>query len=143
MTKRVTILQGIPGAGKSSSISPTAKVVSADHFFVMNGKYQFNPRLLTQAHAACLRQYVQFLQAGEEEVVVDNTNTSVAEIAPYYALAEAYGYAVKIHTHLCDAETGAKRNIHGVSLDACERMVSRIERTNRELPPWWVRKDIL
>lgn len=69
------------------------------------------------------------------DVVVDNTNTTVAEIAPYAALALAYGHELEIVTLDCDPAIGAKRNTHGVPLAACNAMHLRL--ADRQLPPWW------
>lgn len=117
-------------------------VVSADFFFSKGGKYRFDPRRLAEAHQECLREFTRMVTAGEKAVVfVDNTNTTVSEIVPYYALAEAHGYEAVVMTFRCSPEEGAARNVHGVSLDACRRMAERLEETNKNLPPWWRRVD--
>lgn len=148
---RVTILQGIPGAGKSSlipfknSLNVNKRVVSADAYFTdAEGNYRFDPTKLPQAHARCLREYTTLLtllnSEPQAEIVVDNTNTTVAEVAPYYALAQAYGYAVRIVYLPCYPEVAAARNLHGVTREGCERMAATIQqRWERECPIWWRR----
>jgi hypothetical protein len=69
-------------------------------------------------------------------LVVNNTNTTLVEIAPYYAIAAAYGLEVDLITLLCPPSIAAERNVHGVSLAACEAMDRRIR--SRELPPFWL-----
>jgi len=148
MAKRVFILQGVSGSGKSSLAKKLCgeqkNICSADDFFVgSDGVYRFNPAHLPDAHSSCLRKYVSSLMLcfahSEAVIVVDNTNTTVGEIAPYYALAQAYGYTPIIITVECDVSEAAERNAHGVSLSTCEAMDARIKATNATLPPWWTR----
>ena len=94
---KVTLLRGISGAGKSTYAAtnyPGAFVVSADSFFTFADGYKFNPTRLGEVHGLCLLNFLDAAQRGRN-VVVDNTNITVEEIAPYYALAEAYGREVR------------------------------------------------
>ena len=153
---KVTILCGIPGSGKSTYTRknhPGAFVVSADNF---PGLYEtletfpvqlkFNPSLLPAAHGKCLRDFVDVIEdreasiLGVSSIVVDNTNTTVAEIAPYAALALAYGHDLEIVTLDCFPEDGARRNTHGVPLAACIAMHKRL--ADRQLPPWWNHRTV-
>ena len=144
-------------------MAPVA-ICSADSFFVVDGEYKFNPSQLPAAHAKCLRDFVSWVQdagvgkvrkvtilrgipgSGKStyiqghavgDVVVDNTSTTVAEIAPYAALALAYGAELEIVTLDVAPEVAAARNVHGVPLDGCKRMAARIREENNRLPPWW------
>jgi len=144
---KVIIMQGIPGSGKSSyvkSLRPLATVVcSADSFFESwnpetGTTYNFDPARLGEAHGACLRKFVNFVSAvavDGDTVVVDNTNTTTLEIAPYMALANAYGCEVQIVRVQCDPEVAAARNVHGVPLHAVRRMADNIR--NFSPPPFW------
>lgn len=135
---KATIYCGVPGAGKTTCVDinhPFTTVHSADHYFMSaDGEYKFDASKLPQAHAACLRGFVGSLMMGED-VVVDNTNTTVAEIAPYAALALAYGYDLLIRTVECDPDVAAARNVHGVPVTAVRAMADRLAK--RELLPWW------
>jgi predicted kinase len=71
-------------------------------------------------------------------IVVDNTNLTALEMAPYVSLAMAYGCPVEIITVKCDPEVAAKRNRHGVPLAAIKGMAARLQQ--RQLPAFW--KDI-
>lgn len=139
MSKAIVVLMsGIPGSGKSTYVKeqmPDAVVCSADHFFMKNGRYDFNPALLGQAHAACLKKFAEALQSGAPEVVVDNTNISTLELAPYVALAAAYGVHCAVITVHCHPEVAHSRNTHGVPLHAVQRMAEALQK--RELPPYW------
>jgi len=139
--KRVIILRGLPGCGKSTLQKrdyPTAVVASADQYFMVGEEYRFNPALLGEAHGACCRTVIGALQAGESLVVVDNTAISVAEVAPYVLLAQAYGYAVEIVTLRCDPAVAAARNTHGVPADVIlKRIAPAMAAAEAQLPPWW------
>jgi hypothetical protein len=155
-TGKVFILQGVSGSGKSTLAAklidglPMGKqvCVSADNLFInfKTGEYKFDPSLLGKAHQACLRGFTWSLldeEAGTSAdlVVVDNTNTSVVEVAPYYALAESFGYEVTI-LHV-EAEGGiaaaAKRNTHGVPLAGVIAQAERLSLFGESMPPWWNR----
>lgn len=118
-------------------------VVSADYWFMHpDGEYRFYPGGLDTAHGTCLRGFLDCLRCDfdfedmeEGHIIVDNTNTTVLEIAPYMAIANAHEVPVTLHTFKCDPKVGAERNKHGVPLDACFRMAGNIER--REFPPFW------
>lgn len=146
---RIIIMQGVAGSGKTTFIRknyPEAvSIFSADHYFMHAGKYVFNPADLPKAHAACLRDYTRYIQAksehDSEKVFVDNTNTTVAEIAPYYALAQAYGHEVEIVRLLVAPDLAAARNTHGVPATAVWAMHDRIVASQSQMPPWW--KDTL
>lgn len=147
---RVVIMSGIPGSGKDTYISdrfnlgeklshkPRARVYSADDFFIDHkGLYKFNPSKLGDAHGQCLRDFIADVSAGDDDaiVVVNNTNTTAIEIAPYYAVAQAFGAQVQLVTLLAPPDVCAARNIHGVPLAACVAMDKRLR--SRELPPFW------
>jgi predicted kinase len=143
---KVIITSGIPGSGKSTLIKNEfsgAEVVSADSFFTdRNGNYNFDVTKLGEAHAACMRRFIHILSNRydtDDVLVVDNTNTTSEEIAPYYSVAKAYGASVELITLVCDPELAAERNVHGVPLAGCRAMAHRI--MQRRLPPFWDMKQ--
>jgi predicted kinase len=70
----------------------------------------------------------------EEPVVVcNNTNTKGYEIAPYYRIAEAYGYDVEIIWVIRSPAACKASNEHGVPDNVIDAMISGVE----SLPPWW------
>ena len=142
---KVVILCGVSGAGKSTRTQreyPEAFVYSADLFFMKDGEYKFDPKNLSEAHGTCLREFVDGLKDKQSLIVVDNTNTSVAEIAPYAALALAYGYELEIEILKVDAEVAAARNQHGVPKATIVKMAERINNLKNELPSWWPCKEV-
>jgi hypothetical protein len=114
--------------------------VSADKFFTRNGRYEFDAAQLPEAHARCLLAFVRWAQRDPKGLhtrnpamcIVDNTNTTVAEIAPYYALAQAYGHNVHIRVF-----RGEWANVHGVPPDVIAAQRDRLQSLPRLAPAWW------
>jgi predicted ABC-type ATPase len=139
---KVYILQGVPGAGKSTWIRenmlsrvPRSQpvVVSADHYFMRGGEYRFDPTKLGAAHESCMRAFIGAITAARGDVVVDNTNITALEMAPYYLAGRAMGFDVVLVRFDVDAKVAAERNVHGVPLAAIERMKAAMA----EPPPFW------
>lgn len=163
MSMHVVIMSGSSGSGKDTYIKqrfPHAfkklsapmideliddgaslqLVCSADHYFEKSGSYKFDASKLNEAHSECLRDYIDYVQYGFENqndsiVIVNNTNTTVEEIAPYYSIAKAYGATVELVTLVINPEKAAARNVHNVPLASCQAMHKRINA--RKLPPFW------
>ena len=142
----LTILSGLSGSGKSTYTQHCcggAKVVSADQFFMVDGEYRFDVSKLSQAHGACFKSTIAALGSKVDHVVVDNTNTTTEEIAPYILAAQAYGYEVEVVTLTAPKGMSqadyiaacAKRNAHGVPAAGVEAQAMRL--ANRRLLPWW------
>ena len=116
---QVIIMQGVSGSGKSFHGAQIARefgavVVSADTFPGLYGPGgSFNIGLLGAAHGACFKSAIEALQAGES-VVVDNTNTTTLEVAPYVQAAQAFGATPRIVRVNCEAGKALARNTHGV-----------------------------
>lgn len=153
---KVVIMSGISGSGKSTY---TAKLlqstqgveVSADHYFTTLGKfrdgggYHFDAALLSEAHADCFRRFITYLQATTPFacIVVDNTNLSSEEIAPYYLGAQAFGYSPEIITLRANSHQFGEmmsRNVHNVGYQAIVNQFAKLNR--RQMPPWWSNTDI-
>lgn len=150
--RKVIIMSGISGSGKSSHIQKlfdevgegkTFAVVSADHFFTKDGVYNFDPSKLSEAHGECFYDFITHMRHLCNLVVVDNTNTTEVEIAPYILGAQAFGYVAEILTLVRPAGMDPNdyyrachaRNSHGVSEVGVKQQYSRL--LNRALPPWW------
>jgi predicted kinase len=151
----VIVLSGMPGSGKSHYTRglKDIEVFSADHFFInADGEYKFDHTKIGEAHAKCFRDYVEHLQHQRAEcdknennnypypVVVDNTNLTAAEMAPYVQAANAYGWPVKIVTISCPPEVAFKRQTHNVPLAAYMHMFANFR--DRKLPPYWKQETV-
>lgn len=148
MSKKVIVLSGVSGSGKSSYAKRLIAAenvlpgyVSADLFFTdpETKAYKFAPSLLPQAHGHCFKQYMTALMKGiVGMVIVDNTNLSNEEIAPYMLGAQAFGYEAEIVTlnvEEWELTICAKRNAHQVNVDSVYKQWNRLQQRN--LPPWW------
>jgi len=135
---RVLILCGIPGSGKTTyarKAYPNHVILSADDYFMVDGVYRYDEAKLQQAHGDCLRRFIGECQGGGHDLVIDNTNTKPTDIAPYHAIATAYGYEVDILVIEAEPEVAFHRNIHGVPLEMCRVMASRLK--GLAVPSWW------
>lgn len=167
--RKVIILSGISGSGKSTyaqklvdeadrrgeihSTVHDVQLVSADDYFTATwqegaetkSEYNFDPSKLSKAHQQCFRDFLSAVQSWASGlVIVDNTNTTAAEIAPYYLGAEAFGWEVEIHTLVCSTyesvEKCAARNIHNVPLTGILSQAARIASGNRAF--YWKNVDV-
>lgn len=118
---------------------PHREVCSADDFFInQEGKYEFDPGKLPEAHAACLRKFIQLTSSLKNHlIVVDNTNCSIHEVAPYVAIGQAYKQDVKIITLIADPAECAGRNVHGVPVAGLIRQDKNLKASMESIPPWW------
>lgn len=156
MPKQVIVLSGVSGSGKTrlankmaksiSGYEPDGLIVSADDYFTDSlGEYRFNPSKLGEAHAECFRSFLAGLQNGRELIIVDNTNTTKREIAPYMLGASAFGYSSRIHAIVCpnthidttDLRACAEHNTHKVPLSAIFAQNDRQRKMLTDVPPYW------
>ena len=98
--KKLFISRGMPGSGKSFTISKLvteSHIYSADKFFInpTSGKYEFDINKRHQAHQKCISDTEAAMEEGVSPIGVDNTNLRWALIKPYYLLAKQYGYDVE------------------------------------------------
>ena len=129
--KTLYIVRGLAGSGKSTLAEKLAPDhnYSADDFFVNQwGVYNFNPKLLTDAHNACLSNVLNAMEAGAEFIAVANTFSQTWEAEGYLIGAKDYGYQVNIIE--CQNNFGS---IHDVPAETISRMKDRWETIRREV----------
>lgn len=145
------VMRGAPGSGKSTVVealrdelarrTPRGRVfvASADAHRMVDGAYVFDASKNDQAHGGCLRDFITHADQADEccvtemerdVLVCDNTNVNVQEIAPYYAVARAFGWEPLVVNVQIDPEVAARRNQHGVPANHVHRMADRIARFN-------------
>lgn len=153
---KVIIMRGIPGSGKSTfarnyelrSSTKTVIVSADDYFKQQDGSYNFVPEKIGEAHAQCADSFWFFLRQDKElrngTLIVDNTNTSVWEIAPYYQTAITYKQDPEILLVHCDPQLvfdNRNRNTHNVPRGKIWQMYQNI--LTEKLPPHWKQNVIL
>jgi len=137
---RLVIMRGVSGSDKSTRAKEihdnagnydTAVICSADEYFMQDGTYQFDPRLLGQAHAWCRGRASAAMELCADLVIIDNTNTQAWEYETYLSLAARYDYEVEYEVvgQLDDEslELYASRNTHGVPLEVIRKQAQRFE----------------
>ena len=145
MRKKLVILRGCPGSGKSSLAKDLQReygdrcvVQSTDNYFMKfvdeRPTYCFDPNLLHRYHTKNL-QHSTINMASEacQVVVIDNTNTTFKEMKPYVLVALILGLDIEIKEPNTpwkfDAEELFKKNTHGVPLESIQKMLKRWEKT--------------
>lgn len=145
------IMRGCSGSGKSTFIKnnyPGAVVFSSDDYWMKNGKYCFDIKKLGDAHAWNLRRFTEFVkdlyerQDFRADVVVDNTNTTVAEFGPYYAVAAAYGFDTEIVSLDVDEDVAHARNQHSVPQTTVHAQRRNFVAGTSQIPKYWKHKII-
>lgn len=119
----------------SNYIKKEEAIFSTDDYFVRpDGEYDFNAKLLMQAHDW---NYGRFFVALKKEqlpfVIVDNTNTQYWEMERYLEGVKNCGYHLEIYEPdtpwKFDLDELEKRNTHKVPRKSIERMLNRWEPT--------------
>jgi adenylate kinase family enzyme len=134
MTKKLYIVRGLPGSGKSTFaealVGSDFLVCEADKYFIVDGEYKFDATKLKQAHEYCrnlVETYMKDSLVNDQfyrEIAVSNTFTQEWEMQAYFDLAEKYGYMV--FTVIVENRHGGV-NQHGVPDDKLEQMKNRFE----------------
>ena len=134
MTKKLYIVRGLPGSGKSTFaldlVGSDFLVCEADKYFMVDGEYKFDGSKLKEAHESCrnlVETYMKDSLMNDQfyrEIAVSNTFTQAWEMQPYLDLAKQYGYMV--FTVIVENRHGGV-NQHGVPDEALTRMKDRFE----------------
>jgi len=126
--KRVIIMRGLPGSGKSTKARTYGgTIVSADDHMIKDGVYKFDATRLGYVHGRCYYEFKEAVDRGDAIVIVDNTNISPKEYKRYRQYARGRGYEVEIDTieSGLTCEELAERNTHNVPLESIKRMNER------------------
>ena len=130
----IHVLMGASGAGKTKWAGESwlgATVVSANRYFTgEDGIYRFDKTKMELAHNHCLRQFMTATQVGVDTIIVDNTNTSLWEMAPYISIARACEADVFLHAFVSrPLELCQKESIHDVPPDTIRAQYHRVLNT--------------
>jgi predicted kinase len=137
-------MSGISGAGKTAYAKHETQgatlILSVDDYFEKSGVFKYDPNKLHTAYSDCFRRFLDAAQTTEQDtIIIDNTNTTAIEIAPYFEGALAYGWIPELVTLHCrttdDVKICAARNKHGVPYERCLAQNEKLR--NRVIPVWW------
>lgn len=138
------VMQGVSGSGKSftaaalafyynSHLNKECLIFSTDEYFYNKvgtnpEKYDFNPKLLGEAHKWNQERVLMALtDPAVDVVIVDNTNTQQAHAQIYFDMARENGWDVRV-----------------VSVDAEEKVITQANQdrpSDRTIPPEVVNKQ--
>jgi len=135
--KKARVYCGLPGSGKSTLAHQVKgfTVIETDDFWYEEGYYNYKTERASEAHGWNLKRWIDLCQAGFPRIACANTNITIQEIAPYAAIAAAYGYDVEIIRVEISLETSKARNTHAVPEDILEYMHGEFNKT--KYPEWW------
>lgn len=136
------IMRGISGSGKSTAVYELAEKIdglrwcSADAWFDFFGK-KWRWQDLNKAHGYSQGLAFAHCYAGYP-VVIDNTNTSEEEVAPYLTLARVFRYNVQyVDVGGTDFEGVFDcyvRGVHDVEKHTIQKQAERLKQFRRERP---------
>ncbi len=97
--KKLYIMRGIPGCGKSHharQLAPDDQIFSSDKFFGEGEEYKNNWKVekVHLGHRDCEAKAKAAMKQGVSPVVVDNTNINLSAFRFYLDMAVAFGYEV-------------------------------------------------
>jgi predicted kinase len=140
-SKYFIIMRGIPGCGKSTlaqqlekdaqDLGMTTVICSTDSFFMVEGVYKFDQKLLGPNHEKNRAKAKYYIGEGYDVIIIDNTNLTTKEVEPYCEMGLDAGYIVRliVPPRLLEMtpEELVAANVHGVPLVSIQRMISRME----------------
>ena len=134
MNKKLYIVRGLPGSGKSTFaealVGSDFLVCEADKYFMVDGEYKFDGSKLKEAHESCrnlVETYMKDSLINDQfyrEIAVSNTFTQEWEMQAYYDMAKEYGFTV--FALVVENRHGGK-NVHDVPADVLDKMEERFE----------------
>lgn len=166
----ITIMVGPAGSGKSTEVDGMLRDVSPDKVFRFGGNVNamhtaveaavlsadditydtegFHPERLGEAHTRCLGVFIATLTRSNElrnvkRLIVDNTNTTAVELAPYVAVAASLNAPVNIVVCQVPWQEGMEKSTHGVPWHAARRQCRQLEKLLDEWPPFWPQPEFV
>jgi uridine kinase len=144
--RKLILIRGIPGAGKTTFAKflfhyiendiDVTMCAADDYFYGDDGRYNFDPSQLYNAHLSCqqnveiaMQKAVTRLEQGWEiepqaVIIVHNTSTAPKEVKTYVDLAVKYGFEL---TSLIVENRHGNKSVHNVPEEALDRMRGRFE----------------
>ncbi len=119
---KLYLIRGLPGSGKSTyAKSLDVFHIEADMYHVKDGRYQFDPSRVKQAHEWCQQTCWNAMVKGMD-VAVSNTFTQRWEMKPYLDFAKDTGHEVEVIVM-----NGNYGSVHNVPSEVLRKMAERWE----------------
>ena len=127
------LVRGPSGSGKTTFAEELGGThIETDEYWLRpDGEYDFNYKLLKQAHEWCREEVAIAMYDGEVDVIVSNTFTQFWEMKPYLELAKKFDYEVVVYRM-----TKQYGNTHGVPEDVVRKQTERMEDYEGEILAW-------
>ena len=151
--KKLVMMRGIPGSGKSTKAQEIARkhlenggrsvaICSTDDYHMENGEYVFKPKMLGDFHVRNQMRVYDMMNDGVELVIVDNTNIKRKDMMVYISNGGACKYEIEevivgedslmsdlTSNHFTSyIDSCAERNTHGVPRDVIDRMARTFQK---------------
>jgi predicted kinase len=130
--KRVIIMQGISGSGKTvfarrlTKNVPGAVIISADDFLMDGDRYMYDNERVKSAHSYCFHAFIEAVHQEAPLIIIDNTNLKWNHVWRYARVAPKYGYDVSVERVECDPIIAAFRTIHNVPASTIRWMAAKL-----------------
>jgi tRNA uridine 5-carbamoylmethylation protein Kti12 len=141
--KRIIIMRGPPGAGKTTLANKIQVAVSEreayrlthyrcgiasmDHFrYVMGaGQYRYEKEMNSKCAAVCFGEFLMMVNEGYDWIIIDNTNIYLKSYADYIRANKVmkYGYTIQQCVVTADINLCVHRNTHNVPRASIEGML--------------------
>ena len=144
INKKIFILRGLPGVGKSTLASYLATnlapkkgegkgaiILSSDDFFIAsNGKYIFDDNKIVEAHKWNFKRFKEAIERELSPIIIDNSNYKKYHYYQYVDYAQRKNYSVAVivipHNDVSDKEL-EERTPHGIKRRTIEKMRRNFE----------------
>lgn len=136
---KLILMRGVSGSGKSTLARKLADahedsvILSTDDYFIVDGKYVFEARMIGVNHAMNQERARNKMQEKTPCIIIDNTNTQAWEMKPYVEAAIEFGYEIEIREPDPVPLEEIMRRQHSrpdknLPLETVQKMLSRFER---------------
>ena len=133
-TKKLIILRGLPGSGKSviaRKLVGNGIIHSTDDYLIKNGKYEFDHDNIAKFHYFNLMDSIRSMKKGISPLIIDNTNIMAFHCINYVEQGKMYGYEIEVveadTPWAFDVEELVKRNSHNVPKETIIDMLQKYE----------------
>jgi NEDD4-binding protein 2 len=137
---KVILMRGVSGSGKSTLARMLAEgrqaaILSTDDYFTVNGKYEFDPKMIGVNHRRNQERARVKMREKIPLIIIDNTHTQAWEMKPYVLSAIEFGYEVEIHEapeltleELLERQKNREDQNKNLPKEVIERMLARYQK---------------